>query len=142
MITTRLTLPMPPGVNSMYRTWRGRILLSAKGRAYKEAAAFAARAQGAHPILGALSVTVRIYRPRRAGDIDGYLKGCLDALNGIAWEDDSQIVELHAVRHDDKANPRVEVVVYGEAGPRPEPKPKRQRKSNLAATPNCYRRST
>lgn len=28
------------------------------------------------------------------GDIDNYVKSILDALNGIAWEDDVQIVEV------------------------------------------------
>jgi hypothetical protein len=33
------------------------------------------------------------------------------ALNGIAYCDDSQVVELHAYRLDDKDHPRVEVQV-------------------------------
>lgn len=28
------------------------------------------------------------------GDIDNYAKSVLDALNGVAWEDDKQIIEL------------------------------------------------
>lgn len=28
------------------------------------------------------------------GDIDNYVKSILDALNGVAWEDDKQIIEL------------------------------------------------
>jgi Holliday junction resolvase RusA-like endonuclease len=34
-----------------------------------------------------------------------------DALNGLAYEDDKQIVELHAYRYDDKKNPRIEIEV-------------------------------
>lgn len=102
---------MPPGVNALYRTWRGRILLSVRGREYKAAAVRAAKRQGAKPMHGELAVTLRIYRPRKAGDIDGYLKGCFDSLNGLAWEDDKQVVELHVHRGDDKANPRIEVTV-------------------------------
>lgn len=58
-----------------------------------------------------LAVTLRLYRPRRTGDIDGPIKALLDSLNGRAWVDDSQISELHVTRHDDKANPRVEVSI-------------------------------
>jgi Holliday junction resolvase RusA-like endonuclease len=45
------------------------------------------------------------------GDVDGPVKALLDSLNGLAWDDDSQIEVLHVFRHDDKANPRVEVEV-------------------------------
>jgi Holliday junction resolvase RusA-like endonuclease len=28
------------------------------------------------------------------GDVDNYVKSVLDALNGVAWEDDKQIISL------------------------------------------------
>lgn len=37
-------------------------------------------------------------RPTTRPDLDNYIKGVLDALNGITWEDDSQIVELTACK--------------------------------------------
>ena len=55
--------------------------------------------------------SVVVYRARRAGDLDNSLKVLLDALNGIAFEDDSQVVEIHARREEDPANPRVEVQI-------------------------------
>jgi Holliday junction resolvase RusA-like endonuclease len=33
---------------------------------------------------------------RRRVDIDNVAKACLDSLNGIAYLDDSQVVDLHA----------------------------------------------
>ena len=35
----------------------------------------------------------------------------LDALQGIAFENDSQIAEIHAWRTLDRENPRMEVIV-------------------------------
>lgn len=35
-------------------------------------------------------------KDRRRRDIDNLTKLCLDAANGIVWQDDSQVVELHA----------------------------------------------
>ncbi len=35
-----------------------------------------------------------------------------DALNGLVWLDDMQVVEIHSFRADDKKNPRVEFLVY------------------------------
>lgn len=32
------------------------------------------------------------------GDIDNYIKTVLDALNGVAWGDDNQIVKVTAVK--------------------------------------------
>lgn len=32
------------------------------------------------------------------GDVDNYVKTILDALNGIAWVDDSQVVKLTAIK--------------------------------------------
>lgn len=34
------------------------------------------------------------------GDLDNYVKLTLDALNGVAWDDDNQVVRLHAVKVD------------------------------------------
>lgn len=43
-------------------------------------------------------------------DIDNVVKIILDALNGVAYHDDSQVVEIHAAKHyaDD---PKVSVIV-------------------------------
>jgi len=32
------------------------------------------------------------------GDIDNYVKTILDALNGIAWVDDNQVVKVTAIK--------------------------------------------
>lgn len=136
------TLLLPPCLNRMYRAWRGRVVLSADGRAYKATAAFQARSQGVRAMVGPLVVRLRIYRPRRIGDIDGYLKGSFDSLNGIAWLDDSQVVELHAERWDDKGNPRLEVSVESAPEARmqwaEDPRPKRTLKA--LARSATYRR--
>ena len=44
-----------------------------------------------------VNVTVREVsrRPQHQGDIDNYAKSALDALNGLAWKDDREIVQLH-----------------------------------------------
>lgn len=34
----------------------------------------------------------------RKPDIDNLIKSALDALNGMAWRDDSQVVHVHAVK--------------------------------------------
>lgn len=108
----KLTLPYPPSANRYWRTFKGRMLVSREARAYKVAAALQAKAAGlSAPLEQAVAVVLRVYRPRRIGDLDNSIKVTLDSLRGVAFLDDKQVVRIEAERHDDKANPRVEVEV-------------------------------
>lgn len=51
-----------------------------------------------------------IKRPVTKPDTDNYTKAVLDALNGIIWQDDSQIVDIYASKYYSD-NPRVEILV-------------------------------
>ena len=104
-----IVLDYPPALNSHWRVWKGRILVSAKSRAYKLAAQIRAASMGVRPLQGELSVTLHFYRPQKSGDLDGRLKVLFDCMNGVLWVDDAQVVEIHAFRHEDKKRPRVEV---------------------------------
>ena len=44
----------------------------------------------------------RIERERDTStpDIDNIIKAIMDALNGVAYKDDRQVVEVHAIKHD------------------------------------------
>lgn len=84
--------------------------MSAEAKDYRIRVALLVKAL---PMSGPLTVTLQVYRPRKSGDLDNTFKVLLDALNGFAWTDDSQIVELHGFRYDDKDAPRVVVTVVG-----------------------------
>lgn len=81
--------------------------LSNEARRYKAALAAMRRQMLDGPVM----VTLDWYRSRKAGDLDKRIGVLLDALQGVAYHNDSQIVELRARRYDDKRNPRVEVTV-------------------------------
>jgi Holliday junction resolvase RusA-like endonuclease len=50
---------------------------------------------------------------RQRRDVDNMLKLICDGLNGVAWDDDSQVEEISGRRgHDDKENARTEVLIY------------------------------
>ena len=57
----------------------------------------------------------------------------LDSLRGIAYADDKQIVEIHAYRRDDPANPRIEVVI--ESAPDPNPRTLRTPRARRSRVP-------
>lgn len=103
---------VPVSVNKMYV---GRVRLSKEAARCKGQIEMLARcmlnSNGIKPFTGDVVVTIHVYRARKTGDLDNFQKLLLDALNGIAYNDDKQIVELHAYRRDDKNDPRVEIVI-------------------------------
>lgn len=106
-----LTLPFPPSSNRYWRNFRGRMVISAEAKAYRQRVALLCIQNGVKPMVGNLSFEARLYRPAKRGDLDNRLKILLDCLQGSAFENDSQITEIRMSRHDDKVNPRVEVMV-------------------------------
>lgn len=123
----KLTLPLPPSANNYWRNivlrtgpkcpacgnhrnMSPRVLLSSEAREYK------ARVESMFPkmplLVGPLTFTGHVYRQQKRGDLSNRIKVTEDVLQGIAFEDDAQIEELHWFRHDDKANPRVEIEVH------------------------------
>ena len=109
----KFTLPIPPSVNRYWRQGKGRVFVSNEARAYKTEAGWLAKMAGVQcvPAPQRVSVHLRVYRPQQRGDLDNYLKVLLDSLNGIAWDDDSQVFRINATLDDDKDEPRIEVEV-------------------------------
>jgi crossover junction endodeoxyribonuclease RusA len=105
----QVVLPYPPSANRYWRNFRGRIVISAEARAYKLATKLKLKAMQVVPVASNCLVSAVVYRPARRGDLDNTAKCLLDACNGCLWLDDSQIVGLMLLRHDDKHNPRVEL---------------------------------
>lgn len=110
--------PFPPSVNKIwipvpYRAksgkWAARMILSNNARAYKEQVGWMARAVCLDPFPFEVDAYVYLYRPRRIGDTDNFNKILFDGLNGIVYEDDKQIRDVHTFRRYDKNRPRVEV---------------------------------
>ena len=115
-MTAPLVLPYPPGDNHLYAVVRGRKILSAEGRAFKARVAWLAKMARATPLDGPVVAHVAVYRPRKAGDLTRAFKALFDALNGWLYRDDGQIVELHARRYEDRANPRIEIRITADKG--------------------------
>ena len=109
-----LILPVPPSVN---RYWRSgmvnghvQVYLSDEAKAYKQTVQILTREL--NPFTGPVALSLTVFRPRKAGDLDNTLKALLDSVKGTVYIDDDQVVEIHAFRDDDKHNPRVHFLAW------------------------------
>lgn len=107
----KLILPLPPSANRYYRNVRGRTLLSKEAREYRDACALAAAGQWrGGPISDPVRIEAHVYMTLR-GDLMNREKQLLDALEGTAIVDDSQVWDMRMIRHLDRKNPRVEITI-------------------------------
>lgn len=104
-------LPWPPSGNHRLMIIRGRMIKTAAARRFLELVRMLCAATGVRVVSGLLAVSIRAYRPRAVGDVDGPIKIVLDGLTGAAYVDDSQIRLLRVELHDDKTDPRVVVCI-------------------------------
>lgn len=99
----------PISVNKLYR---GRRFLTNEGKHTKEAMAWEVFSQWKLPVYTTpVKVTIKFYFNSKRPDIDGAIKGLLDCLQGILWENDRLIEELHVYKYKDTDNPRTELYV-------------------------------
>lgn len=106
----RLTLPVPPSTNRLWRHGKGRTYKDKKAVSYEHAVALICRAKKVVPFTGPVRATYTLYRARRRGDIDN-VKVLWDSLEGFCFKDDGQIVELHGYLVDGQKPARVEVTI-------------------------------
>jgi crossover junction endodeoxyribonuclease RusA len=91
------TLPWPPSVNTYWRNFDGRMIISARGREYREIVGDQMTLQKmVKHFKGQLRIEIEAFRPdKRRRDLDNLLKATLDGLaHAGVYEDDSQIVDL------------------------------------------------
>ncbi len=93
-----LCLPWPPSVNGYWRSFKGRQIISARGRQYLETVRNIAKMHKLKGYFGdcRLEVIVEMYPPdKRKRDIDNYLKCVFDSFSkSKIWDDDEQVDEL------------------------------------------------
>jgi crossover junction endodeoxyribonuclease RusA len=110
-----ITLPWPPSVNTYYRTYKNRTILSETARRYKKAACLAIATIIKTPPMytGRLEVELHLAPPdRRRRDIDNYGKATLDALQAAGiFKDDGQIDRLFFYRLDITTDPHVIAII-------------------------------
>lgn len=111
----RLTLPEPPSTNRYWRVYQGHAVKAVEAHEYIEAVSIEVRKQipasmrATLPLTGAVAIALAWYRSARCGDLDNRSKVILDALEGLVYQDDSQIVGIILTRHESPRRGRLEV---------------------------------
>ena len=117
----RLTVPgrpVPKGRPRIQIRGRGRSLRAQaytppETREYEERVRAHALAAGIRPLDGPVALEADLWLYGRRGDGDNYWKSLADALNGLAYHDDRQIVDwrlrIHRARRRDEE--RAEIVI-------------------------------
>jgi len=99
--TVLLNFPYPPSVNTYWRNLSsGRVIISAKGRDYRNEICEYVMVEGVRHHAERLKVEIYAFVPdRRRRDLDNILKAIFDSLEyaGV-FEDDEQIDDLRVVR--------------------------------------------
>ena len=102
----------PISTGTIYRsTARGIHYMTKRGKDRKEQYMWEAKSQWkGEPLMGELQVDIRLYfETKRKADWDNFHKISMDALQGIVFENDSQIKIARVEKFYDKENPRIEI---------------------------------
>ncbi len=118
----QLTLPIPPSINHQYATVKGRRILSAEGRSYKQLV-------GQHILMALaknperdrlrtlfkshdLVLSMWFYlRTALRRDLDSGLKITQDAICEALEVNDNRVVEIHLHKRVDRRDPHLEVIL-------------------------------
>lgn len=112
MTELAFVVPGDPVPKARPRVVHGRTFTPERTRRAEQLVAAHARKAGARRLAGRVAVELRFFRATaRRCDLDNLCKAIMDSLNGVAWDDDDQVVELHAEKALDRERPRTEVLV-------------------------------
>jgi crossover junction endodeoxyribonuclease RusA len=104
------TVPGNPIPWERSRSRGGQHFTAPRSRAHKDRILAFARQARVPKLLGPVMLSVTFYRKtKQRCDIDNLVKAVQDALNGVAYADDAQIVSLVAIKAFSSGDPRTEV---------------------------------
>lgn len=103
--------PVPKGRPRLGRG--GHVFTPKKTAAYEDKVGWTARIAMAHrcAYVGRVAVSISVQTSNKRGDVDNIAKSLMDGMNGVVYEDDSQVVDLHIRIERVKRKGRVSVMV-------------------------------
>ena len=94
------------------RSARGQRFTAPETRIYRDKVRAHAHNARVRPLAGPVQIACVFHRStRHACDIDNLIKTVLDALNGVAYADDRQVVHIVARKAVDASHPRAEIEI-------------------------------
>lgn len=114
--------PMSKDNFKMFNRFTGRPFIASEFKHYERHIQWQFRNQagGIKPLEGSLKVFLDAYLAKgQRLDTGNISKSVLDALNGFAWKDDSQIDEMVVRRFKRSDRPRIELKICGLGSPFP-----------------------
>ena len=104
------TVPGNPLPKARPRFYRGHAITDPATMRAEQLVVMAARRAKVKPLEGNLVVEIWFFRDsKRRCDWDNLAKLTCDALNGIAWDDDDQVVDAFVHKRIDREHPRTEI---------------------------------
>jgi len=114
-----------PATKGSWKVSRGKLRPdNERERPWANAVAWTANAAGVKPLAGPVKLTIDLYFPKpkkptnvfpSRNDVDKLARSVMDALTGIAWADDQQVVELFVTKQwQAERGPGAEVYVTEE----------------------------
>ena len=111
----KFTMPWPPSVNGYWRAFKGRQIISKRGRDYRKQAVARMKELNlsGEMLKSNLSVSLVLNPPTlRRYDVDNFNKGLFDAMSEAKfWEDDEQVHRLTIKKGVKTKGGNVEVIV-------------------------------
>lgn len=112
----KFTLPYPPSINGYWRNFKGRQIISKRGRDYANSVAEKMLELKLHSEMISCNVTfeMTINPPTlRKYDVDNFTKGVFDALTKCGfWVDDEQVQKLTVAKGVKTPAGNVEISIY------------------------------
>ena len=101
--------PTPLSLNRAYRAYKGRVILRAEAKRFKETLS---QLKPFEKILGEIYLEVKLVFPdKRKRDFDKYLKVLLDSMKHVFFEDDDQIYELTVTKVIGAGKAETEIII-------------------------------